>query len=97
MRIVVSPQARADLRDIFLYIAADNPAAARSLLKRIRTCIAGLADAPHLGRPGRVPGTRERIIAGTPYIIPYQVRADQLQILRVYHGARQWPERFDED
>jgi addiction module RelE/StbE family toxin len=95
MRIVVSPQARADLRDIFLYITADDPAAARTLLERIRSCIAGLKDAPHLGRPGRVPGTRELIIAGTPYIIPYQVSGDQLQILRVHHGARQWPARFD--
>jgi addiction module RelE/StbE family toxin len=95
MRIVVSPQARADLRDIFLYIAADNPAAARSLLKRIRSRITDLKDASHLGRPGRVPGTRELIIAGTPYIIPYQISSDQLRILRVYHGARQWPESFD--
>jgi toxin ParE1/3/4 len=65
------------------------------LLKRIRSSIAGLEDAPHIGKPGRVPGTRELIIAGTPYIIPYQVSGDQLQILRVYHGARQWPEHFD--
>jgi len=95
MRIVVSPQARADVRDISLCIAADNPAAARSLLKRIRSRITDLKDASHRGRPGRVPGTRELIIAGTPYIIPYQISSDQLRILRVYHGARQWTESFD--
>jgi len=95
MRIVFSPQARADLRDIFLYIADDNPAAARAVLKRIRSRISDLQDSPYLGRPGRVPGTRELIIAGTPYVIPYQISSDQLRILRVYHGARQWPESFD--
>jgi addiction module RelE/StbE family toxin len=95
MRIVFSPQARADLRDIFLYIADDNPAAARAVLKRIRSRISDLQDSPYLGRPGRVPGTRELVIPGTPYLIPYQVSGGELQILRVYHGSRQWPERFE--
>jgi toxin ParE1/3/4 len=95
MRIVFSPQARADLRDIFLYIADDNPAAARAVLKRIRSRISDLQDGPHLGRPGRVPGTRELVIPGIPYLIPYQVSGGELQILRVYHGSRQWPERFE--
>ncbi len=96
MKIVFSPQARDDLREIFLYIASDNPDAARALLKRLRSRIADLKDAPHIGRPGRVPGTRELAIPGTAYIAPYQVSGDQLQILRVYHGARQWPDHFDE-
>jgi plasmid stabilization system protein ParE len=95
MRIVVSPEARADLRDIFLYIAADNPAAARSLLKRIRSRITDLKDASHLGRPGRVPGTRELIIAGTPlhHSLPDQQRsaANPARLPR----CRQWPESFD--
>ena len=95
MKVVLSPQARADLREIFLYIAKDNPAAARLVLTRIRERVAELKDNPHLGRPGRVPGTRELIIAKTSYLIPYQVRGDSLQILRVYHGSRQWPEGFD--
>jgi len=97
MRIVFSPQASADLRDIFLYIADDNPAAARAVLKRIRirSRISDLQDSPHLGRPGRVPGIRELVIPGTPYLIPYQVSGGELQILRVYHGSRQWPERFE--
>jgi addiction module RelE/StbE family toxin len=96
MKIVFSPQARDDLREIFLYIASDNPDAARALLKRLRSRIADLKDTPHIGRPGRVPGTRELAIPGTAYIAPYQVSGDQLQILRVYHGARQWPDHFDE-
>jgi toxin ParE1/3/4 len=96
MKIVFSPQARDDLRDIFLYISGDNPDAARSLLQRIRSRITDLKDSPHIGRPGRVPGTRELVIPGTAYIAPYQVSGDQLQILRVYHGSRQWPDRFED-
>jgi addiction module RelE/StbE family toxin len=96
VKIVFSPQARDDLRESFLYIAGDNPDAARALLKRLRSRITDLEDAPHIGRPGRVPGTRELAIPGTAYIAPYQVSGDQLQILRVYHGARQWPDHFEE-
>ncbi|RKT43533.1 type II toxin-antitoxin system RelE/ParE family toxin [Thiocapsa rosea] len=96
MKIVFSPEARDDLREIFLYIASDNPDAARALLKRLRSRIRDLEDTPHIGKPGRVPGTRELAIPGTVYIAPYQVSGDQLQILRVYQGARQWPDHFEE-
>jgi addiction module RelE/StbE family toxin len=95
MKVVLSPQAREDLRAIFLYIAADNPPAARLVLSRIKERVAELKDNPHIGRPGRVPGTRELVILKTPYLVPYQVIGDALQILRVYHGSRQWPESFE--
>lgn len=96
MKIVFSPQAHADMVEIFTYISSDNPAAARALLARIRDKIGNLAKAPHIGRPGRVPGTRELVIPGTPFLVPYQVgiAENTLQILRVYHGAREWPEAF---
>ena len=47
---------------------------------------------PHRGRPGRWPGTRELIIPGTPYIVPYRVKGDLVEILRILHGARRWPD-----
>jgi addiction module RelE/StbE family toxin len=97
MKVVFSPQARDDLRDIVADVADENPDAARRLLKRIRSRIEELRDSAHIGRPGRVPGTRELVIPGTPYLAPYQVSGDALQILRVYHGARRWPERFATD
>ncbi|UHD16257.1 type II toxin-antitoxin system RelE/ParE family toxin [Thiocapsa bogorovii] len=81
---------------LLLYIASDNPDTARALLKRLRSRITDLEDAPHIGRPGRVPGTRELAIPGTAHIVPYQVSGDQMQILRVYHGARQWPDHVEE-
>jgi toxin ParE1/3/4 len=47
-----------------------------------------------MGRPGRVPGTREFVIPRTPHIVPYRLQGESIQILRVYHGARRWPDSF---
>ena len=45
-------------------------------------------------RPGRVPGTRELVIPRTPFVVPYRLKSDIIQILRVYHGAHRWPKSF---
>jgi toxin ParE1/3/4 len=51
----------------------------------------GLLDrTPSMGRPGRVPGTRELVIAGTPYIVAYRAKRRSIEILRVLHGAQKW-------
>lgn len=97
LKLIWSPQARADLREIYLYIAQDNPYAARSVQARIKEGVAFLKDNPHTGRPGRAPGTRELVIAQTLYIVPYRVLEDRLELLRVYHGARRWPADFSMD
>jgi addiction module RelE/StbE family toxin len=91
LKILWSPQARRDLRDIYLHILPDNLAAASALHARIRDTVQLLAATPQIGRPGRVPGTRELAVSGTRYIVPYRVAANRLQVLRVYHTARQWP------
>jgi toxin ParE1/3/4 len=76
------------------YIARDNPAAAARTVTRISDAVDKLATMPAMGRPGRVPGTRELVVPGTPYIIPYRVRRGAVEILRVFHGARRWPSKF---
>jgi toxin ParE1/3/4 len=53
-----------------------------------------LTKHPHIGRAGRVPETRELVVAKTPYIVPYRVRGDEVEILAVFHGARRWPDGF---
>ncbi|UZR27132.1 type II toxin-antitoxin system RelE/ParE family toxin [Methylococcus mesophilus] len=95
MKIIWAPQALRDLREIYLYLLKDSPGAVRALHERIRSRVLQLADAPQIGRPGRVPGTRELVIPGSRYIVPYRVAGDTLQILRVYHTARVWPGAFD--
>jgi toxin ParE1/3/4 len=83
-----------DLDEAGEFIAQDNPKAASRVLKHIRDAVKMLADHPHAGRAGRIPGTREMVIAGTPFIIPYRVVEDTVQILRVLHGKRKWPKGF---
>ncbi len=52
-----------------------------------------LADQPHLGRPGRIHGTREFVVTGTPFILVYTQDEAGVEILRVLHGRQQWPPR----
>ena len=76
------------------YIAADDPAAARLVVARVLEAVTQLADQPGLGRPGRVPGTRELIVARTRYVVPYRVKRDAVEILRVFHTSRRLPKRW---
>lgn len=94
MKIVWTEPARQDLRTIFEYISEESPKAARSLLSDIKERVIPLQDNPLIGRMGRVDGTRELVITGTHYILPYRVQANQIQILAVFHTARKWPDSF---
>ena len=49
---------------------------------------------PKSGRPGRVAGTLELVIPRLPYIVPYRIKGDAIEVLRIYHAARMWPENF---
>ena len=90
-----SRQAADDLALLRAYIAEDDPAAAqRTALHIIRSVEDLLAGHPQMGRPGRVPGTRELVVPRTPYIVPYRIRNNRVEVLRVYHSARRWPDRF---
>ena len=73
------------------FIARDNPAAAARVVDAIAKAVELLAQNPALGRPGRVEGTRDLVVPGTPYLVPYRVRGHAVEILRVFHGARKWP------
>ena len=72
------------------YISKDNPAAAVHTVQTIVASVERLSRFPALGRPGRVLGTRELVVSGTSYIVPYRVRGNTVEILRVFHAARKW-------
>lgn len=91
MTIKWHPLARKDLIQLVTYIAAENPRAAYRMHDEIRRQIGILAKHPEAGRAGRVAGTRELVLAGTPYIAAYRVTSGTVTILRVLHGARRWP------
>ena len=89
MNIVWSPEAIEDLASLRAYIAEDNPAAARRTVRHVIESIEQLIpDNPRIDRAGRVPGTRELVTS----IAPYRLQRTTIQILRVYHGARRWPD-----
>jgi len=95
MKIAWSPEAIEDLVSLRAYIAEDNPAAARRTVQHLVESIEQLLpDNPRIGRAGRVPGTRELVIPRSPYIVPYRLQRTTIQILRVYHAARRWPDSF---
>lgn len=90
MKVVIRRKAADDLEDIYNRISQDNPRAARDMLLRVRDRITRLEleALAHMGRPGRIEGTRE--LVEYPYIIVYRVIAerDEITILSVVHGAR---------
>jgi toxin ParE1/3/4 len=78
MTLLWSPESIHDLLALRAHINEHDPA----------------AENPKLGAPGRVPGTRELVIPKTPYIVPYRVRHSTIEIVRVYHASRRWPDRL---
>jgi addiction module RelE/StbE family toxin len=94
MRVRWLRRALDNLADEADYIARDSPQSAAEFVDHLIDSANRLADHPHLGRPGRVPGTRELVVIRYPYILPYRVREQSVEILRVFHTARKWPPRF---
>ena len=76
------------------YIAQENPNAAAEFVLLMRDSALMLGQQPNLGRPGRIAGTRELVVANFPFILPYRVRNDTVEILRVFHTSRKWPDIF---
>ena len=99
MNILWRPRAEADLNDAFDYLIERDAVVALRVYEAIRARVETLADHPSLGRPGRVPDTRELVIGRTPYIVAYTVdaRRGAVVILRVLHGAQRWPDAIDID
>lgn len=92
MKLVWSPQSLQDLAAVHTFISNDDPKAAGEIIGRIVSLVEEkLSSHPYLGRPGRVADTRELIVPGTPFIVPYRVKGESIEIARVYHAARRWP------
>jgi len=94
VRVKWTRAANRDLNSVAEYIGRDNPDAAVDTVLKIIQQVDMLADHPGLGRPGRVEDTRELVVTGLPYVVPYVHKRDTVTVLRVLHGAMKWPERF---
>ncbi len=91
MRVVITARAERDLDAHVAYILERDPEAAVRMADAILAQIMSLAEFPFRTRPGRVPGTRELVVAGFPYIVVFEVSADKVVILHINHARQQWP------
>ncbi len=94
MTIRWTQPANDDFLGIVEWIAANNPAAASTVGRKILAAVEQLSNFPFLGRPGRSPDTRELVISGLPYLAVYSIESAAprtVVILRVLHGAMLWP------
>lgn len=96
MNVVWTRRYLRELATIGDYIAERNPVAAARIVRDIHTKTGSLLSSnPFIGRAGDIEGTRELVIPGTPYIVAYRVRDDDIEVLFVQHGAREWPVILD--
>jgi toxin ParE1/3/4 len=94
MQVKWLSKALQNLDDEANYIAHENPVAAVKMVLQIMATVELLKDQPGMGSPGRIPGTRELIITGTRYLVPYRVKESQVEVLRIFHKSRKPPDSW---
>jgi toxin ParE1/3/4 len=95
VRIKWTLAAEKDLDSIHDYIFKENPRTAVDVVLYIMQSVEDIL--PHntgIGRAGRVFGTREYIITKYPYVVPYRIIDNEIEIVRVIHTSMQWPDTF---
>ncbi len=80
-----------NLQQAYDYIAEDDPDAAAKVILKMQAGVNQLEEFPMLGYVGRVQGTRELVMANTPYVVIYRVKGNMVQILRVLHHSKRYP------
>jgi plasmid stabilization system protein ParE len=94
MKRRILPRAVRDIAEIEAYIHEQSPEAAANVASRIRKAFDLITDRPEIGRPTPIPRLREWSIPGLPYVMPYRIRGEMVEILRVFHTSRQRPPRW---
>ena len=91
MKLRWTPRAVADLEEISDYLVAASPQAWERLLQRLERLSEAILDFPLMGKAGLVPGTREFVVSGTPYILVFQVKDEAVVIVSVRDGRMRLP------
>ena len=91
MKIRWTKGASENLKNIEEFIGKDDPRAAIEMILKVIHSVGQLAGYPAMGRPGRIEGTKELVVSGTPFIVPYRVKNETVQILKVLHHSQKWP------
>lgn len=91
MRIRWTPPAAADLQRISDYLKEHHPQYRQPTMRKLYEKIRALKDAPYIGRPGRIEGTREILFPPMPYIAVYRVHEQSIEIWRIWHTKQDRP------
>ena len=91
MKIRLMKAAIGDMRESRAHIAADDPKAAAQVAQRLEKAIALIAERPAIGRPVSGQDLREWSVPGLPFVIPYRLSGDAVEIVRVFHTSRRKP------
>lgn len=89
MKVRFTPQARADLEDIYRYLEERSPTGAEAVNARIIRSTERLAEHPLLGVETDESGVRELTIVRYPYKIYYLIEGDEVRIVHIRHAMRQ--------
>jgi len=91
MQVVWLKSALNNLDEIAEYISQESSQAAQQVVDLIVEQVNQLTAQPALGRSGRVVGTRELVVSNTHYLVPYRIKNNQVEVLRVFHTSRRPP------
>lgn len=94
MQVVWLKSALNNLDEIAEYISQENPQAASQVVDLIIEQVNQLTAQPALGRSGRVVGTRELVVSNTHYLVPYRIKNNKVEILRVFHTSQKLPKNW---
>ena len=94
MKVIWSRGAIRHLTTLREHIEKESEQTAAIVAERILRTVELLQSQPSMGRPGRILGTRELVVPDTPYLIPYRVRGERLELIAVFHGRRRWPKKL---
>ncbi len=91
MRLRWTAEAASDLENIAEYLFDRTPEHAPEIVRILFNTPSLLKTFPNRGRPGRKRGTRELIVRSLPYVIIYRAVRNTVYIVRILHGAQNWP------
>jgi len=86
------PKAQESLETELRRIAKENEAAAQCIAVVIKSHTKTREQFLEFGRPGRIPGTQEMVVAGLPYLLPFRMRDDVVEVLRFFHVS--WIKKY---
>ena len=93
-RVRFTPTARSDLRAIYRYVARENLRAALALVENLKSKTMFLGKYPDVGRAFPEYGEGVRGYPVGKYVLFYRLRGETIDILHVFHSARDVPSLF---